>query len=185
MIHLSRERISEVIKGQRLSRNPKTGNLSCRGALCLSPQRFFKQRITFLDEHAQRSGNSPAIEGSSEAGGTGGCDYDRAAAPLPVGWLLLRKLDRRLLLVFHFWTRAIKTPFTPVFSSCGSATSLGRTCACPSFPFWATIVGGFGFGNGIALPAATMSSSRGSSIANRPCCRMRPAIRPAASPAPK
>src|SRR5712672_523745 len=129
MIHLSRERISEVIQGHptncaaflqfsgqqlnwrrgRLNPTPssfaekasvsvaipKTGNLSCRGALCLSPQRFFKQRITFLDEHAQHSGNSPAIEGSSEAGGTGGCDYDRAAAPLPVGWLLLRKLDRR------------------------------------------------------------------------------------------
>ena len=43
---------------------------------------------------------------------------------------------------------------------------------------------GFGGGNGICLPASIMSSSRGSSITNRPGWRMRPAMRPASSPAP-
>src|SRR2546423_462687 len=44
---------------------------------------------------------------------------------------------------------------------------------------------GFGTGNGICLPAATRSSSRGTSIAKRPGWRMRPAMRPASSPAPQ
>src|SRR6516162_3649002 len=44
---------------------------------------------------------------------------------------------------------------------------------------------GFGTGSGIRLPAATRSSSRGTSIAKRPGWRMRPAMRPAPSPAPQ
>src|SRR5262249_575352 len=44
---------------------------------------------------------------------------------------------------------------------------------------------GFGTGSGICLPAATRSSSRGTSIAKRPGWRMRPAMRPASSPAPQ
>src|SRR6516225_6096132 len=57
--------------------------------------------------------------------------------------------------------------------------------------FLTSIAGAFGFGahdaGGLAtsLPAATRSSSRGTSIAKRPGWRMRPAMRPALSPAPQ
>jgi putative ABC transport system substrate-binding protein len=44
---------------------------------------------------------------------------------------------------------------------------------------------GLGTGNDICLPASIISSSRGSSITNRPGWRMRPAIRAASSPDPQ
>ena len=49
----------------------------------------------------------------------------------------------------------------------------------------AGMIAGLGGGSGISLPASTMSRSRGSSITKRPCWRMRPAMRPASSPAPQ
>src|SRR5262245_6726384 len=44
---------------------------------------------------------------------------------------------------------------------------------------------GFATGSGMFLPAAIMSSSRGSSMTKRPGWRMRPAMRAASSPAPQ
>ncbi len=51
------------------------------------------------------------------------------------------------------------------------------------FPTSSTAI--FMFGNGDARPAAAISISRGSSITKRPGWRMRPAMRPASSPAPQ
>src|SRR5215471_14594336 len=53
------------------------------------------------------------------------------------------------------------------------------------FPTSSAAIFGFGNGNGGSRPATAISSSRGSSITKRPGWRMRPAMRPASSPAPQ
>ena len=93
-------------------------------------------------------------------------------------------------------------PLSPCFLT-SSATMLGfrgrngisplaarvptdSTLPLPScFPTSNGAISGFCTGNGASRPAAAISSSRGSSITKRAGWRMRPAMRPASSPAPQ